>query len=200
MPATKVTDDVLLEKVAEVFRLHGYEGASIRLLSKATGLERASLYHRFPGGKEEMACVIVGRMYEWFEHNVFAPLKTDGSLTERLQRVATNLRDFYRRGTLCARHNDDEWRVRYDSKHGAGRLFGVAIGLRTCRPRGGNASAAVSLARGTGADRDRGIRGRGSPYGRFQTIPARCKGFAGSAWHERTTGVVKRGIRFNPYF
>lgn len=100
MPASKVTDDVLLEKIAEVFRLFGYEGASIRLLSGATGLERASLYHRFPGGKEEMAVAIVARTCEWFEHNVFTLLKAGGTPAERLRRVAANLRDFYRRGTL----------------------------------------------------------------------------------------------------
>jgi AcrR family transcriptional regulator len=100
MPASKVQDDVLLEKIAEVFRLHGYAGASIRLLSRATGLERASLYHRFPGGKEEMAAAIVACTCEWFEQHLFTPLKAGGSPAERLQRVAANLRDFYRRGTL----------------------------------------------------------------------------------------------------
>ena len=100
MPASKVTGDVLLEKIAEVFRVYGYEGASIRLLAQATGLERASLYHRFPGGKEDMAAAIVARTGEWFEQHVFAPLQAGGSPAERLRRVAANLRDFYRRGTL----------------------------------------------------------------------------------------------------
>jgi|SRR5689334_14055280 TetR/AcrR family transcriptional regulator, lmrAB and yxaGH operons repressor len=100
MPATKVTEDVLLTKIAEVFRMYGYEGASIRLLSEATGLERASLYHRFPGGKEEMAAAVVTRTCEWFQDNVFAPLQAAGSPPGKLRRVAANLRDFYRRGTL----------------------------------------------------------------------------------------------------
>ena len=100
MPASRLTDQVLLEKIAQVFRLYGYEGTSIRLLSKATGLERASLYHRFPGGKEEMAAAVVAHTCEWFERNVFQPLKDTGSPAERLARVAANLRDFYRRGAL----------------------------------------------------------------------------------------------------
>jgi AcrR family transcriptional regulator len=100
MPAAKVTEDVLLEKIAEVFRSYGYEGASIRLLSEATGLERASLYHRFPGGKEEMAAAIVARTCAWFEEYVFVPLREETGLDKRLRRVAANLRDFYRRGTL----------------------------------------------------------------------------------------------------
>ena len=100
MPASKVSDEVLMEKIAEVFRLYGYEGASIRLLSNATGLERASLYHRFPGGKEQMAAAIVAWTCAWFEQNVFAPLKAAGSPPEKVQHVAANLREFYRRGTL----------------------------------------------------------------------------------------------------
>jgi AcrR family transcriptional regulator len=100
MAVNKVPEDVLLEKIAEVFRLYGYEGASIRLLSDATGLERASLYHRFPGGKEQMAEAVVARACEWFEHNVFAPLQTDSTPREKLRQVAAHLRDFYRRGTL----------------------------------------------------------------------------------------------------
>ena len=50
MPTTKVTDNQLLDKLTEVFRLYGYEGASLSRISKVTGLQRASLYHRFPGG------------------------------------------------------------------------------------------------------------------------------------------------------
>jgi len=55
MPSTKVNEEELLDRLTSVFRTHGFEGASLSLISKATGLQRASLYHRFPGGKEEMA-------------------------------------------------------------------------------------------------------------------------------------------------
>jgi AcrR family transcriptional regulator len=100
MPANRVSDEELLGRIAEVFRLNGYEGASIRLLSRATGLERASLYHRFPDGKEQMAAAVVGETCQWFEQNVFLPLKVQGNPAGKVRRVATNLRDFYRRGTL----------------------------------------------------------------------------------------------------
>lgn len=38
-----------------VFRDHGYEGASLADLSRATKLGKSSLYHHFPRGKEQMA-------------------------------------------------------------------------------------------------------------------------------------------------
>jgi TetR/AcrR family transcriptional regulator, lmrAB and yxaGH operons repressor len=100
MAATRIEQEQLFLKISEVFRRYGYEGTSIRLLSQATGLERASLYHRFPGGKEEMAAAIVAGAGEWFEQNVFAPLRGPGPASDRLRRAALNLRRFYRGGTL----------------------------------------------------------------------------------------------------
>jgi TetR/AcrR family transcriptional repressor of lmrAB and yxaGH operons len=67
--------DGLLAIVAEVFREHGYEGASLSLIGKATGLGKGSLYHFFPRGKEEMAAAVIAHIDDWFETNVFAPLQ-----------------------------------------------------------------------------------------------------------------------------
>jgi len=67
--------DGLLAILAEVFREHGYEGASLALIGQATGLGKGSLYHFFPGGKEEMATAVIAHIDGWFENNVFAPLR-----------------------------------------------------------------------------------------------------------------------------
>lgn len=99
MPASKVSEDEVLTRIAEVFRLYGYEGASIRLLSQATGLERASLYHRFPGGKEEMALAIIDSACAWLARNIFEDLRGGDPPEEKVPRVAAKLRDYYRRGT-----------------------------------------------------------------------------------------------------
>lgn len=64
-----------LPALAEVFREHGYEGASLVLISKATGLGKGSLYNFFPGGKEEMATAVLADIDGWFESHVFAPLR-----------------------------------------------------------------------------------------------------------------------------
>ncbi len=61
----------------EVFREHGYEGASLSLIGARTGLGKGSLYHFFPGGKEEMAASVLAEIDAWFEHRVFAPLRGD---------------------------------------------------------------------------------------------------------------------------
>jgi AcrR family transcriptional regulator len=60
--------------LAEAFREHGFEGASLAQLSAATGLGKGSLYNFFPGGKEEMAAAVLADVDEWFTANVFRPL------------------------------------------------------------------------------------------------------------------------------
>jgi AcrR family transcriptional regulator len=67
----------LLGIVAEVFREHGYEGASLARIGQATGLGKGSLNNFFPGGKEEMAAAVLAHIAAWFEENVFAPLRDE---------------------------------------------------------------------------------------------------------------------------
>ena len=63
--------------VAEVFREFGYEGASLSRITEKTGLGKCSLYHFFPGGKEEMAKAVLDDVDAWFERHVFDPLRHD---------------------------------------------------------------------------------------------------------------------------
>ncbi|MDX2151371.1 MAG: helix-turn-helix domain-containing protein [Bryobacteraceae bacterium] len=81
-----------------MFRDHGYEGASLSLISTATGLEKASLYHRFPGGKDEMAVAVVERVMRQFGEEVLAPLAGDGALQERVRETASRLAVSYAGG------------------------------------------------------------------------------------------------------
>ncbi len=67
-----------LPALAEAFREHGYEGASLAVLSSATGLGRGSLYNFFPGGKEEMIAAVLADIDGWFERTVFLRLEQAG--------------------------------------------------------------------------------------------------------------------------
>ena len=49
----------VLPMLGEVFREHGFEGASLAAITARTGLGKGSLYHFFPGGKEEMAAAVL---------------------------------------------------------------------------------------------------------------------------------------------
>jgi len=61
--------------LAEAFREHGFEGASLAQLCEATGLGKGSLYHFFPGGKEEMAAAVLADVDAWFTGAIFEPLR-----------------------------------------------------------------------------------------------------------------------------
>ena len=63
--------------LGEVFREFGYEGASLSRITGRTGLGKGSLYHFFPGGKEEMAQAVLADVDAWFERHVFAPLRDE---------------------------------------------------------------------------------------------------------------------------
>ncbi len=67
----------IIPALAEVFREYGYDGSSLALIADATGLGKGSLYHFFPGGKEEMAAAVLKEIDGWFRHNVFSPLRDE---------------------------------------------------------------------------------------------------------------------------
>lgn len=88
--------------IFNVFREHGFEGTSLSLLSQATGLQRASLYHHFPGGKEGMALAAIDSAADILEEEIFTLLKSDNSWQERLQAMNEQLENLYNGGrTLC---------------------------------------------------------------------------------------------------
>lgn len=88
----------LLPLLAEVFREHGYEGASLSLIGTATGLGKGSLYHFFPGGKAEMAEAVLAEIDGWFEANVFRPLRTADDPGAAVAAMFATVSDYFRSG------------------------------------------------------------------------------------------------------
>lgn len=94
-----LSDEQIVAILTDVFRTHGYEGASLQIIAKATGLARASLYHRFPGGKAEMAEAVMKRAQAWLETEALAPLRDESlSPRDRLRAMAKHLDAFYQSG------------------------------------------------------------------------------------------------------
>jgi len=98
MRPSKVSDKELFERLTEVFRRRGYDGASYAELMDATGLVKASLYHRFPGGKAEMVGAIQSEVDRHFGEYVLAPAVEEGDPRQRARRIARRLREFYDSG------------------------------------------------------------------------------------------------------
>ena len=65
------TRERVLDTTAELFRRYGYTGTGMKQIVAAAGAPFGSLYHHFPGGKEQLGGEVVrraGRMYfELFE-------------------------------------------------------------------------------------------------------------------------------------
>lgn len=104
-----IDDEKLLARLAEVFRDVGYNAASLSVLSKATGLQKASLYHRFPSGKQQMAEEVLGAALARFSEMVLAPLAGDGTPAARLARAATSLEKYYACGKKSCLLNLFAW-------------------------------------------------------------------------------------------
>ena len=95
MGRAKLNDGELADRVLDLFRNYGYQGTTLSQIAEATGLEKASLYYRYPGGKEAIVLAVASRVGSWFEENVFHPLIVEGTPKERLDAVARSLREFY---------------------------------------------------------------------------------------------------------
>lgn len=98
MPRTVAGRADTIEPLAEVFREHGYEGASLALISKATGLGKGSLYHVFPGGKDEMVCVVLDEIGGWFEARIYEPLRTCDGAGSAIAAMFEAVADYFRSG------------------------------------------------------------------------------------------------------
>ncbi|MFM2313308.1 MAG: hypothetical protein RLZZ04_2584 [Cyanobacteriota bacterium] len=90
-------EQVILQLIP-VFRQYGYEGTSLSMLSKATGLGKASLYHYFPQGKQGMAKAVMDYMAKSFDETVLQFLKTSGTPEERILLMCQALANFYAHG------------------------------------------------------------------------------------------------------
>ena len=87
-----------ITKLIPVFRQYGYEGTSLSMLSQASGLSKASLYHHFPKGKEEMATAVFDYVGSCFRDMILEPLSGKGEPRERIEEMCRSLKEFYDNG------------------------------------------------------------------------------------------------------
>ena len=98
MPVSKISREEILDCLATVFRQYGYDGATLSIISKATGLGRASLYHHFPLGKEEMVKEVFKHLGAQIEQNILAHLLKKDPPKERIQNFLKSVNHFYEQG------------------------------------------------------------------------------------------------------
>jgi AcrR family transcriptional regulator len=88
----------VLPLLAEVFRAHGYEGATLALISEATGLGKGSLYNFFPGGKEQMAMEVLASIDRWFVDTIYTPLRTSADPAKGIAEMFAAVDAYFRSG------------------------------------------------------------------------------------------------------
>ncbi|MBO3457206.1 TetR/AcrR family transcriptional regulator [Aetokthonos hydrillicola Thurmond2011] len=93
-----MSKDTVIAQLREVFRRYGYEGTSLSKISEATGLGRASLYHYFPKGKEEMAATVLERVSAELEEHLLKPLQGKEKPITRIRAMGKTLSEFYNSG------------------------------------------------------------------------------------------------------
>lgn len=81
-----------------MFREHGYDGASLTLLGRGAGLGRGSLYHFFPGGKQEMADAVLTEIDDWFQVRIFAPLRDGPDAAAAIRGMLEAVDGYFRSG------------------------------------------------------------------------------------------------------
>jgi TetR/AcrR family transcriptional regulator, lmrAB and yxaGH operons repressor len=111
----------VLPMLAEAFRELGYDGASMARITERTGLGKGSLYHFFPGGKEDMAAAVLVEIDAWFDDRVFTPLATLPA-AEGLARMWLAVDEYFHSGArvcLVGAFALDETRDRFASAIGA---------------------------------------------------------------------------------
>jgi TetR/AcrR family transcriptional repressor of lmrAB and yxaGH operons len=101
MRPAKIADEAVADALVSAFRRDGYTGAAIRDLCGATGLKSASLYHRFPRGKTDMALAAQAWAAEGFGEAVVPPLGAEGDPAARLRKSAAGLRRYHAGGRLA---------------------------------------------------------------------------------------------------
>ena len=97
---SRSTKSHVLATITEVFREHGYSATTLSKLTEATGLQKASLYHYFPKGKNEMALVVLDSILEQLQDKILNCLNEKVSPKKRLFRMLKAIGEFYKGGQL----------------------------------------------------------------------------------------------------
>ena len=98
MPAPLLSKPEMLDRLMNLFRDQGFDGASLADISSATGLGKSSLYHHFPNGKEQIALEVLGHLESQLEEVVFEPMRSSAPPAKKLDRMLDAIDQFYEHG------------------------------------------------------------------------------------------------------
>ncbi|HET9641852.1 MAG TPA: TetR/AcrR family transcriptional regulator [Burkholderiaceae bacterium] len=123
MSKTALDRDALVSKLVDVVYDYGYDGTTLSVISEATGLGKASLYHHFPGGKEQMATEVLERSDRWGALRIGALLASEEAPHDKLRGIFAALEEVHTRAHQLTLMNV----FTYGS---ARQIFGPRVGQR----------------------------------------------------------------------
>lgn len=82
----------------DLFRQFGYDGVTLSKISQVTGLGKASLYHHFPGGKDEMVETVLIALEQGLEQIISDTLHAEGDAPKRLKVMCDRISKAYNGG------------------------------------------------------------------------------------------------------
>ena len=88
----------IIPTLGEIFREYGFTGTSLAEITHRTGLGKGSLYHFFPNGKKEMAEVVLDDIANWFEDNVYLPLRESKNPKHGIKTMFKAVDDYFYSG------------------------------------------------------------------------------------------------------
>lgn len=151
MPPALATKAEVLDRLMDSFRKHGYDGASLATLSKRTGLGKSSLYHHFPGGKEQMALEVLAHLNATLS-GTFQAVQDEPDPKTKLDLMLDAIDDFYEGGKkacLLERLGASVDRARFGAPLRATFVGWMSVLESICRAAG--LGAAVARRRAEGA-------------------------------------------------
>ena len=125
------TREQILDGFADQLLESGYRGVSLKTITEAIGIQRPSLYHHFPEGKEQIYAEVALRMIETDAARVHEALSTSDELTVRLKSLALLHADDSRKVALdqriydATRYVSDETRTVVSTRYVDGLLAPV---------------------------------------------------------------------------
>lgn len=86
MPKKKVTKEEIVKFSMKVFWKQGYHQTSMNDLADTCGLQKASLYHHFPKGKEQIMEAVLALLHKGYQNSLFSIAYDDTiSVKEKLK-------------------------------------------------------------------------------------------------------------------
>jgi len=100
MRPQKITDQELTENMLEILRASGYEGSSLNDLAVVGGLKKASLYHRYPGGKETLVQSVLDYYHSNLSEKANEILTGKKKPKKRLNMALDHISEVYKEGSV----------------------------------------------------------------------------------------------------